>query len=163
MVFGLGKKQIEVTLDRHSYSPGETITGKVILKLKKPTEAKQLRVELIGVGERRWGRPRGRCRSASIVYHHKIPLDGEKTYAGGEYNFHINIPANIFQSPVMPSTKIGKAVEGLDALTGVSFHIGMYNTHWHVRAVLERPRKLDICSQLNFVPKNANIVIRQMT
>lgn len=158
MVFGLGK-QIEVSLDKLTYSSGETITGKVVLKLKRPTDAKQLRVELIGVGER----GRGRHRMGGMVYWSKIPLDGEKTYAGGEYRFQIPIPADLFESPTMPGTKIGKAVGGLEALTGLSYTIGMFNTFWHVRAVLERPRKLDICTKWNFTSKNPDLVIRQPT
>ena len=45
------EKQIDVTLDKYDYAPGETITGKAILKLKNPTEARQLRVELMGERE----------------------------------------------------------------------------------------------------------------
>jgi len=48
MVFGFGKKEIEVTIGKYSYSPGETITGKVVLDLKKPAEARELRVALRG-------------------------------------------------------------------------------------------------------------------
>lgn len=156
MVFGLGKKQIEVTIDKYNYSPGETITGKATLKLKNPTDARQLRAELIGervttrVGGG-MGRGMGRSsysRRKGHIYDFKMPLDGEKTYSGGEYDFQIKIPANILETVPMPGGAAGEAVKAVQFLSGAHTRIS-----WFVRAILDRPGKKDIAS------KNIQVVI----
>ncbi|MCK4491033.1 MAG: hypothetical protein KAU03_00310, partial [Candidatus Altiarchaeales archaeon] len=48
MVFGLSKGDIEISLEKYNFSPGDTIKGKVSLKLKKPVNAKQLRLVFVG-------------------------------------------------------------------------------------------------------------------
>jgi hypothetical protein len=142
MVFGLGKKEIEVDLGKYGFSPGETIAGKVTLKLKRPTEARQLRVELIG--ERtitRMGRG-STGRDKSHIYDFKMPLDGEKTYSGGEYYFQVKIPSNILQTVPMPGGAVGEAVKAVEFLSGIHTRIS-----WFVRAILDRPGKKDISSK----------------
>ena len=47
-MFGFGKKQIDVILEKFNFSPGETVKGKITLTLDKSVHAKQLRVALIG-------------------------------------------------------------------------------------------------------------------
>lgn len=148
MVFGLGKKEIEVTLDKYGFNPGETITGKVTLKLKNPTEARQLRVELIGERTTTKIGGGGVSRGKGHIYNFKMPLDGEKTYSGGEYNFQIKIPANILQTVSMPGGAVGEAVKAAEFLLG-----GITRISWFVRAVLDRPGKKDISS------KNVQVVI----
>lgn len=148
MVFGLGKKEIEVALDKYGYTPGETITGKVELKLKNPTEARQLRIELIGErATTKMGRG-GVSRGKGHIYSFKMPLDGERTYSGGEYNFQIKIPANILQTVSIPGGAVGEVVKAVEFLSGAYTRIS-----WFVRAVLDRPGKKDISS------KNVQVVI----
>ena len=35
MVFGFGRGKIKILIDKFNFSPGETVTGKVSLELKK--------------------------------------------------------------------------------------------------------------------------------
>jgi len=148
MVFGLGKKQIEITLEKYNYSPGETIAGKVTLKLKNPVQANQLRVALIG---ERVTRKLGMISSRGThpehevpyIYNFQMPLDGEKEYVEGEYNFGIKIPANILQAtPTAPGGVIGDVAKAVRFLSGTTTRIS-----WYVRATLDIPKKMDISSK----------------
>ena len=47
-MFGFGKKQIEIVLEKLNFSHGDIIKGKVILDLKNPTHAKALKVGIVG-------------------------------------------------------------------------------------------------------------------
>lgn len=46
MIFG--KERIEIFLDKYNPLLGETISGRMVLKLKKPVHARGLKVALIG-------------------------------------------------------------------------------------------------------------------
>lgn len=139
MVFGFGKKEIEVTLDKYNYSPGETITGKAMVNLKKPVEARQLKVALIGrAATTRIGR--GVNRGTQTFEYFQMPLDGEKTYTSGEYSFEIKIPANILQPT--PGGIIGEAEKAIQLLSGAYTRIS-----WYIQAALDRPGKMDISSK----------------
>jgi hypothetical protein len=148
MVFGFGKKEIEVTLGKYGYAPGETITGKAVLKLKKPTEARELRVELIG--ERTTTSIKvggGTQHQKGRVYEFKMQLGGEGVYNTGEYNFEIKIPSDIIHIASAGGV-VGEAIKTIQVLTGTYARVS-----WFVRAVLDRPGKKDISS------KNVQIVI----
>jgi hypothetical protein len=140
MVFGFGKKEIEVTLDGYNYSPGETVTGKVAVNLKKPVEARQLKVSLIGIGKRTSLGMNVSSRQTSQIFDFKMPLDGEKTYTSGEYSFKIKIPANMLQSP--PDGIVGKAIKTMQILSG-----SWTNISWYIQAALDRPGKPDVSSK----------------
>ena len=98
-MFGFGKKEIEIFLEKYNYSLGENIGGKISLKLNKPTKAKALKVGLIGerliteTGRTADGKINSHQRK-EYVFNFEMPLDGEKEYSQGEYNFEIKIVIN---------------------------------------------------------------------
>ena len=47
-MFGFGKGSIEIQLEKYNFSPGETISGNVSLKVKKQEKAKAVTIRLIG-------------------------------------------------------------------------------------------------------------------
>ena len=144
MVFGFGRGKFEVILEKFNYSPGETITGKVSFKLKKPTKAKKLKVALIGekITTRMERDSKGRMTSRkdkAYVYDFEMPLDGEKEYTEGEYDFQIKIPENILQSIPSPKGVLGDAVKAMQFLSGAQTKIS-----WYIVANLDVPMGLDI-------------------
>lgn len=135
MVFGRGKKEIEVTIDKSSYSPGDTISGKLVLNLKKPVDARALRVELIGdvrsIHMGGMGMRRGHMHhSSGRGYNFKMDLDGEKTYSGGEHEFQLKIPQTL-QAPGQGGA--AGAMRAIGAMMG-SFS----SVSWYVRGVLDK-------------------------
>jgi len=147
MVFGFGKGKIEVFLEKYNFSHGETIKGRITLKLKKPVQAKALKVGLVGEkATTQYGKtPRGGMSSSHRKTHFfdfKMPLDGEKEYLEGKYNFEIKIPANVLQTP-SPGGAVGDIVKGIQLLSGKDVKIS-----WYVIAKLDIPFGLDVSKKV---------------
>ena len=147
MVFGLGEKKIEVILDKFNFSPGETIKGKVILKLKKPVKAKQLKVGLRGEKTTEnlrtvSGKPTTRQKK-SYIYNFEMPLDREKDYLEGEYSFEIKIPINLTQNIPLSSGAVGDFLKGIQILAGKDTRIT-----WYVIAYLDISMGFDIAEKV---------------
>ena len=147
MVFGFGKGKIEVFLEKYNFSPGETIKGRISLKLKKPTKAKALKVGLIGEkATTKYGRTSGKgmstSRSKTYFYNFEMPLDGEKEYLEGEYNFEIKIPANVLQTP-SPGGAVGDIVKGIQLLSGKDVRVS-----WYIIAKLDIPSGFDVSKKV---------------
>jgi hypothetical protein len=147
MVFDLGEKKIEIVLEKFNYSPGENIKGKVILKLKNPTRAKQLRVGLRGEKTTEVLRTSGGGTSPhqekSYIYNFEMPLDNEKDYLEGEYSFEIKVPANLSQNVPLPGGAIGDILKGVQVLAGKDSRIT-----WYVISYLDIPMGFDISEKV---------------
>ena len=92
-MFGLGKGSIDILIDKRVFAQGESIKGKLVLKLHQPTNARELRIAL--VGERKQSRFDGKTHHTEIVhvYDFKLPLDSEKQYGtNSEYSFELKAP-----------------------------------------------------------------------
>jgi sporulation-control protein spo0M len=146
-VFGFGKKQIDIALEKYNFSPGETVKGKVFLTLDKSVHAKQLKVALIGeqISTTMQRMPNGtmnRTQEKTYVYNFQMPLDGEKDYQQGEYTFEIKIPANVLQNIPLEG-KIGGILKTIQALSMAGARIS-----WYVQANLDIPMRLDILKKV---------------
>lgn len=149
MIFGKGR--IEIFLDKYNYLLGETISGRMTLKLKKPVRARGLKVALIGeqkttqssgfVGVAA-GKGYRSSTESQRIYNFEIPLDGEKEYVGGDYTFQIKIPENLPQ-PMLPPGTVGTV---LQMVTGTSQRI-----NWYVRAYLDIPMGLDVSGKAQVI------------
>lgn len=141
-MFGFGKKQIEIVLEKLNFSHGDTIKGNVILTLKNPTHAKALKVGI--VGERTTtttstinGRPTTSTRNVK-VFSFDMPLDGEKDYFQGEYSFELKVPGNITQ-PSTPQGVAGDVIKTIQILSARESDV-----RWYVTANLDIPMRLDV-------------------
>jgi len=47
-MFGFGKGKIDISIQKFNYAPGDTISGNVALTLKKPVNAREVSISLIG-------------------------------------------------------------------------------------------------------------------
>jgi hypothetical protein len=142
-VFGFGKGKINIAIQKTTYAPGDIISGNVVLTLKKPVKAREMRISLItevletrtvtiSSGGGRWRRQQQ--TSWVQVWDSKQQLDGEKEYGqGGEYRFGIKIPGGSEELP-----------EGF--LGGVSTS---RRRRWYLLATLDIPGALDINKKVN--------------
>jgi hypothetical protein len=138
------KGKIEIAMAKTHFAPGDTISGKVTLTVKKPVTAKEVSVSLIG--ERTTTSGGGlaggdRKQEKQRVYDFKVSLDGEKEYdKGGEYPFEIKIPADILNvgGPQLGGAA-GQAIKIAQVVTG-----GGSSTKWRLQAKLDIPRGIDI-------------------
>ena len=102
-MFG-SKGKINITIQKTNYAPGDTISGNVALTLKKPVQAREVSISLIGEeistgggGTVGWGGGRtsgktwgggtmggsGASPTIQRIYDFKQQLDGEKEYSEG--------------------------------------------------------------------------------
>jgi len=147
-VFGFGKKEIEIILKKLNYSPGETINGKISLKLNKPIHARQLNVGLLGEiistkmkkGSDGRTHPREDKRN---IYNFQTSLDGEKEYSEGEYEFSIKIPENILQAIPPQEGMVGDVLKTIRFLTGSQERIS-----WYIVINLDVPMKFDVSEKI---------------
>jgi hypothetical protein len=159
-MFGLGKGNIVLALQKYNFVPGDTISGSVALTVKKPVKARELSVSL--VGEQKHTRQVRTSSGTSTqtqtvrIYDFKQPLDGEKEYSGqAQYNFEIKIPADILgpqmsqQAPQIPNA----FAQGLQFAQQLASMTGAIpRTKWFIETKLDIPGGMDIS-------KSADVVI----
>jgi hypothetical protein len=147
MAFEFLRGKIDIVLEKFSFSPGETIKGKVLIDLKKPTRARQLKIGFYGlriIKERitdARGNPMIRTRR-EFIHKFEMPLDGEKEYQKGEYQFEIKIPQDIKVEKKPKEGILGtifKAAEVLSQASGMTSR-----TEWYLETVLEIPMAFDM-------------------
>ena len=133
------KGKIMIGLTTFQFSPGDTIEGKVSLKLKKPVQASALKVGLIGIYRNtKYGRTSGGGLSKSsrsgYAFEFRQPIDGEKEYPAGEkvYDFKLKIPKDILASKAMGGGALGQVVKSAMVLTG-----NVSSIKWYVVANLD--------------------------
>jgi len=139
MVFGFGRGNIEVILEKYNYSPGETIEGKIILKLKKPIRAKKLKVGLRGEKKTKEIGEKPPEQKKTFIFNFEMPLDKEKEYFKGEYDFEIKIPKNV----LAPKSAIGSVLKGIQILSGRETRV-----NWYIIAYLDIPSGFDISKKV---------------
>jgi sporulation-control protein spo0M len=149
-MFGFGKGKINITVQKNNYAPGDTISGNVVLTLKKPVQARDVSISLIGTawvttysgtttssglditvgGDIGFGSRRSSSswKEHKRIYDFKQQLDREREYSGGrEYPFEMKIPADILS--MRPE------------MTG--------RIKWYLLAKLDIPRGQDISKKLD--------------
>ena len=150
MVLGIGEGNIDIIVDRIAFQRGETITGKVVLKLSQPKKAKELRIALIGERETRktkrvragTGYTQQSYNTTEVIFNQNIPLDGEKEYPAGEkaYDFE-------FKAPDIGS-KAPEGVAGIALSIAASVLGGAGPIRWRLDASLNLPMAFDINKKL---------------
>jgi hypothetical protein len=149
-----GKGKIDIAIPRTNYAPGDTISGDVALKPKKPVKAREVSVSLIGEQKitRGGGITGDRGRSTTTerirIYDFKQHLDSEREYSQGqEYHFEIKIPADILSmKPQMPELegKLGQGLKFAQAAAAMAGVISLQQTKWYLLAKVDIPGGLDI-------------------
>ena len=155
-----GKGKINILIQRTNYAPGDTISGNVVLTLKKPVKARELSISLIG--EQKSTRVEGMTGSKDMstttkrIYDFKQQLDSEKEYSKElEYHFEIKIPADILSTrPQIPELegKLGQGLKMAQAAAAMTGAIPLQQTKWYLLAKLDLHGGLDI-------KKKADVII----
>jgi len=154
-----GKGKIDVTIGKTGYAPGDTVSGSVVLALKKPVAARELSISLIG--EHVTTRTTASMRSGSMstqqqqmrVYDFKQRLDGEKEYGPGqEYRFEMKIPADILSvGPQIQEVegKLGQVLKVAQTAAALTGRIPSQRVKWYLLAKLDVPRGLDVTRKVD--------------
>ncbi|MDD5163317.1 MAG: hypothetical protein PHD95_03870 [Candidatus ainarchaeum sp.] len=153
MVFGFFEGKINLDLQgKTNFFFGETISGQLVLSLRKPKQARQLRIVLQGTEifthpstVFRNGRQVTEMRTESIVvFSTEEILDNEKTYSSGEtrYDFSIQAPAQAFARPKLEST-LGNVLNVMQTFSGNRSRI-----KWELKASLDVPGSVDVSKNL---------------
>jgi hypothetical protein len=152
MGIGFWKGKIELKVPTYTYAPGETIKGEVTLELKKPTKARKITIRLVGA---ELTTRREFSGGSYRTHHHRvnicdilIPLDGEKEYKEGKYDFEITVPPDALHDRNIRNGALGGVVEAVEIVTGTDRH-----REWYLEANLDIPMGFD-------VSKKQDIVIR---
>ena len=143
-IFPPGKMQL--TLEKYSYSPGETIKGKAVLTTKKPVHATEFKIRLYAEQITQERNVRGEMETVRTrVYDYEQPLDGEKDYTDCSYDFEIKIPGKQQEANEL----LKKGMQAAKAFSGVlnSFGVSTSLIEWRVRAELNIPGGRDIKKQ----------------
>jgi len=151
MVFGFGEGSIELLLDKTNLAFGESLHGKLNLKLKKEKNARQLRVRILAEKTSTsysgaFGGSRGSSTQKQTVFSTDVILDGEKTYVppGKEYEFKIQVPAK----SVMPSGDMTALEGGVGTAVKAAQMLGGFGRSsqikWFVEGTLDIPGGRDI-------------------
>jgi hypothetical protein len=103
---------VRLELDQTKSAPGSTITGRVLLALSEPVEAKRLVVQLRArqkmVTVNRDSSGKGVGTSHADVFELELELGGAKTYESETLPFELTIPADALELKASaPSTPLG--------------------------------------------------------
>lgn len=135
MVFGFGEGKIEFSLPKTAFAYKEMIQGSLTLTLKKPKNARKLRVVIQAVQKSNQYSARGSSVSSksqkTVMFSNEIVVDGEKEYPVGtkEYQFQIQVPDQSVL-PQKPGGKLGDAMGALQMLAGT-------RVVWELKASLD--------------------------
>ncbi|MFH1290750.1 MAG: hypothetical protein ABIH92_05060 [Nanoarchaeota archaeon] len=139
LIVSRSKGKIKIGLTHFQFSPGDTIEGKISLNLKKPVEAKALKVGLVGIYKNtKYGRSGSgglsRSSRSGYAFEFRQPLDGEKEYPASEkiYDFKLKIPKDLLSSRALGNNMLGTLVKSAQILSG-----NISSIRWYVVANLE--------------------------
>ena len=151
MGIGFWKGKIDLKLDKYSFSPGDTIKGVVSFKLKKPTKAREFTIRLIGEERqtnRRMRSEGGMQTDTNTIkfFDLKIPLDGEREYSEGKYDFKVPIPSGLYDPGKKPEGMMGDIIGVLESVSGERRDL-----KWTLIANLDIPMGFDLTKKQNIV------------
>jgi len=116
-------------LDNYNYSPGDTISGKINLTIKKPVQSKGLSIRLIGERIQTNRVNIGNQKSSTnsqMVFDFKQPVEGAKEYQPGpvvSYDFKIKIPNDVITKL---DGVLGAVVKTAQFLSGTNTSVKWY-------------------------------------
>ena len=140
------KNKIKIHMEKLNFKPGDLIEGHVVLNLKKPIEARELRISFIGqrLEEKRdadgdW------VRNYVYVFEFSQTLSPKGEYQNESFEFEIKIPDNVTEVSKPPNIPeydgaVGKLVKFSAAMSGIRY----YPVEWLIKVQLDVPMKFDI-------------------
>jgi len=145
-LFGFLKGKMGITVNKMSFSAGESITGTVTMELKKLVSARAVRISLIGEQKTTRMTANGMRTVVQQIYNFPLPLDGEKEYTTQPYTYNFELKA-----PQIPSTNIPGGVAGT-AIKAAGFLMNGFvmggAISWYLVADLDVPKGFDVAKKL---------------
>lgn len=144
-MFGFGRGKVELKIDKMNYAPGDKITGKLVMDLKKPIKATKAFVRLYAEAKTTSMSGGKMSTNVSRIYDFVLDLDGAKEYSGqAEYDFEIVIPRGTTLDSSDPTQAMAKT-----ALTAVSFLMGKtHNIKWFLVGGLDIKMGFDFTKKI---------------
>jgi hypothetical protein len=143
-VFGIGVGSIEILLVKPEVRAGETLHGRVQLKLSRKMEAKRLVCGLECVEERaQTGRDGVRRVERVTLHRFEQQLDGKRTYLNEGYDLHLPVPAA--QTIEMPSGVLGEVARFVTVVQSMRRSA----PRWRVFALLDIPWKANVTAEVD--------------
>jgi hypothetical protein len=151
-VTGLGRGSVKLELDQTKAAPGGTISGRLVLALTEPVEAKRLVVALRArqkmVSVNRDGGSRSVGTSHADVYNFEVELGGATSYQSETLSFELTIPPDALDLKASPpTTPLGDVVRTVAA--AVSPTAGPIE--WEVIGRLQIPWGRDLTDHVDIV------------
>jgi hypothetical protein len=128
-MFGSFKLKIDVVLDKYNYVPGETINGKVILKIKKDFFLKDLKVFLFAIRDVKSYSSKGQSTRRDKIYSFDYVLERDKSFSKTENEIEIPLTLKIPEGVYSPSKLEKNVIKGVGFLTG-----NFQNIFWKIKA-----------------------------
>jgi len=130
MVFGRGEGEIEITLGQTTFTPLETMNGKVKISIPKKINARSFIVEFYGEVER--------GDKHECVFRVAQKLGEERTYKNGEtFDFSLPIPAQ------------AKPPEAQGTFGSIHDLFVPKPRNWYIEAKMDVPMAFDIKSRIS--------------
>jgi hypothetical protein len=145
MVFGIGEGSIEIKMPKTNFAHGETATGEIVLTLKQPKKARELRLLFYGeVKNTQRDRDGKRKTHTQRILEQKITLAGEGEFPTGSksYSFEVKLP-KFGQNRVQGEGMGVAAANFLMDIADPSKH-----ARWYLNASLDVPGSLDISKKI---------------
>ena len=145
-IVGIGVGSLELMLVRTDFRPGDTIDGRLTLKLEKPIEAKRLVVGVRALEQRtvRGKDAEGRPTTATethTFFELEHPLEGKRSYRSDAWDVHLKLPSDVLGPGLeLPGGRLGDVVRVVSALAGSR----RPPLRWGVFAFLEIPWKANL-------------------
>jgi len=134
MAFGiLEGNKLDITTEKTSFVPGESIRGKLMLTLGAPKKANGLRIMFYGEYTKRSGKSSRTVR----IFEQTIRLGEAKEYPAGTAIYDFELPIPMFKRSDSPGIKIGPFTLG-----GAIDPVAM--SKWYLDASLDVGMELDV-------------------
>lgn len=132
MVEEIGEELV-IELDKKEFKKGESVIGRVFVRMSKPMIAHDLSVKFFGLKTivNKEGVPIQQDAKEEKLFKVKKELDGEKLYSNADYFFSLEIPADLNTQPVS-DTFIPKLMEQIRSYLGQKTIL-----EWFVEATLK--------------------------
>jgi hypothetical protein len=154
-IVGIGVGSMDLMLVKTTLQPGETVHGRLMLKLARKTEARRLVVGIEATRERRARRfdPRGHeisSHETETVWKMEQVLEGERAYLDEGYDLHLPIAADALGASLELPDSLGKLGDVMRAVSSIARAVAPPVT-WRVFACLEVPWKANIRQHADIV------------
>lgn len=149
MVFGLfSKGTMNIQLQKMAFSQGESISGTVTMQLKKPIQARGVRICLIGEQKTTQYRNGKMETSTQQIFNLPVQLDSEKEYTTQPYSYNFELKApQISNNSSLPGGAAGTAIKAVGFLMNGTI-AGAGAVSWFIDASLDVPKGFDVSKKL---------------